>query len=47
LAKLEDISILPKECASLWEKLNPKFWSHPIWAESAIKAIVSVVEVKY
>jgi glycosyltransferase involved in cell wall biosynthesis len=42
LARLEDISILPKECSSIWEKLNPKFWSGPtIWAESAIKAIIS------
>jgi hypothetical protein len=40
LAKLEDISFLPKDISKEWENLNPKFWSGPtIWAESAIKAI--------
>jgi glycosyltransferase involved in cell wall biosynthesis len=43
IGSIEGVGWLPKDTASKWSTMIPKFWSGPtIWAESSIKALQAV-----
>ena len=48
VGKLEEIKLLPLECAQEWSELIPRFWSGPtIWSESCHKAITQTENSEY